>query len=629
MSTLTRAGSALALAALALALGATSATADPPTGTGDAARNDGDQTQALRDAVRDPGARNVILLIGDGMGDSEITVARNYLVGAAGELPGIDALPVTGQYTTYSLHADDQLYGLPDYTPDSAATGTAWATGTKSYDGAISVDLDGADLPSLLEIANANGLRTGDVSTAEIQDATPAVQVASVTSRRCYGPSTTSTQCPTNALENGGAGSISEQLLDTRADVTLGGGAASFDETAVAGRWAGQTLWQQATDRGYQVVRTAAELAAVTSADAPVLGLFTPGNFPTRFAPAYATAGGGDAAPITCSENPDRLTPDLSLAALTTKAIDLLDSDAENGFFLQVEGASIDKRDHAADACGQIGETQDLDEAVQVALDFAAADGNTLVIVTADHAHTSQIVDATTPGLSISLTTADGAPMLVSYGTAPQGGSQQHTGSQLRVAAYGPGAANVAGLTDQTDTFFTIADALGLERDLATLSADATVTLPESVAPGQPFEIRVAGLAGDKTLSALLQSDPVDLGASDVVDGSAVLTATAPTEVGEHTVTVTGTQTGVSAAATFQVVASSPSATSTATATATAEASPTDPAASTAAAVIAGGGGSGSLPGTGAQVLGATLVAAALIALGLLLVRARRIAHAA
>ncbi|WP_251275881.1 alkaline phosphatase, partial [Enterobacter hormaechei] len=75
------------------------------------------------------------------------------------------------------------------------------------------------------------------------------------------------------------------------------------------------------------------------------------------------------------------------------KAIDLL-SRNEKGFFLQVEGASIDKQDHAANPCGQIGETVDLDEAVQKALEFARKDGNTLVIVTADHAHASQIIPA-------------------------------------------------------------------------------------------------------------------------------------------------------------------------------------------------------------------------------------------
>lgn len=101
-----------------------------------------------------------------------------------------------------------------------------------------------------------------------------------------------------------------------------------------------------------------------------------------------------------------------------------------------------------------------LDQAVQSALKFAKADGNTIVVVTADHAHTSQIVDGATPGLNTLLTTADGAPMVVAYGTSPQGGSQQHTGSQVRVAGYGPGASNVVGLIDQTDLFHILGDSM-------------------------------------------------------------------------------------------------------------------------------------------------------------------------
>ncbi|WP_290515214.1 alkaline phosphatase [Aeromicrobium sp.] len=73
-------------------------------------------------------------IIGDGMGDSEITWARNYQFGADGQFPGIDALPLTGQYTTFSLTKD----GTVDYVPDPAATGSAWATGTKTYDNAVS-----------------------------------------------------------------------------------------------------------------------------------------------------------------------------------------------------------------------------------------------------------------------------------------------------------------------------------------------------------------------------------------------------------------------------------------------------------------------------------------------------------
>lgn len=91
-------------------------------------------------------------------------------------------------------------------------------------------------------------------------------------------------------------------------------------------------------------------------------------------------------------------------------------------------------------------------------------EGNTLVIVTADHAHASQIVapDTKAPGLTQALNTKDGAVMVMSYGNSEED-SQEHTGSQLRIAAYGPHAANVVGLTDQTDLFYTMKAALGLK----------------------------------------------------------------------------------------------------------------------------------------------------------------------
>ena len=429
-------------------------------------RNDGDQTRAVRQAVIGGKARNVILLIGDGMGDSEITIARNYAKGAAGRFAGIDALPLTGQYTTYSLN---KATHKPDYDPDSAATGTAWATGFKSYDGAISVDVNGKAQQTLLEQAKAKGLRTGNVTTAEIQDATPAVQAAHVSARSCYGPAATLKTCPEAALENGGPGSITEQIINTRADVTLGGGAKTFNEVATAGAYQGKTLKQQAFERGYQIVGDKGSLDKVKRANQtqPLLGLFATGNLAVRWIGPEATSDGGKKDPVRCTDNPDRSSTQPTLAQLTTKAISLLDTRRNGpGFFLQVEGASIDKQDHAANACGQIGETVDLDEAVQAALDFAAKDGNTSVFVTADHAHTSQIVEAgsVTPGYTVNLLTADDAPMTINYATAEKGSSMQHTGTQLRIAGYGPGAANIVGLTDQTDLNTTIRRILGLDR---------------------------------------------------------------------------------------------------------------------------------------------------------------------
>lgn len=430
---------------------------------GGARRLSGDQTAALKASLSDKTVKNVILLIGDGMGDSEITSARNYAEGAGGYFKGIDALPLTGQYTHYSL---DKKTHKPDYVTDSAASATAWSSGVKTYNGALGVDVNGKDQPTLLEIAKAAGKATGNVSTAELQDATPAAQISHVTSRKCYGPEETSEKCATNALENGGRGSISEQLLKARADVTLGGGAKSFNQLAKSGEWQGKSLKEQATALGYQWVENLDALNAVNVANQqkPLLGLFAAGNMPVRWQGPKATYHGNlDQPAVTCQNNPARTADIPTLAAMTEKAIDLLKTN-KNGFFLQVEGASIDKQDHAANPCGQFGETVDLDEAVQKALEFARADGNTLVIVTADHAHSSQIIaaDAKAPGLTQMLTTKDGAPMTISYGNSEED-SQGHTGTQLRVAAYGPHAANVVGLTDQTDLFYTMRDAMAIK----------------------------------------------------------------------------------------------------------------------------------------------------------------------
>lgn len=430
---------------------------------GGARRLSGDQTAALKASLSDKTAKNVILLIGDGMGDSEITSARNYAEGAGGYFKGIDALPLTGQYTHYSL---DKKTHKPNYVTDSAASATAWSSGVKTYNGALGVDVNGKDQPTLLEIAKAAGKATGNVSTAELQDATPAAQISHVTSRKCYGPEETSEKCATNALENGGRGSISEQLLKARADVTLGGGAKSFNQLAKSGEWQGKSLKEQAAAVGYQWVENLEALNAVSVANQqkPLLGLFAAGNMPVRWLGPKATYHGNiDQPAVTCENNPARTADIPTLAAMTEKAIDLLKTN-QNGFFLQIEGASIDKQDHAANPCGQFGETVDLDEAVQKALAFARADGNTLVIVTADHAHSSQIiaVDAKAPGLTQTLTTKDGAPMTISYGNSEED-SQGHTGTQLRVAAFGPHAANVVGLTDQTDLFYTLRDAMAIK----------------------------------------------------------------------------------------------------------------------------------------------------------------------
>ena len=242
----------------------------------------------------------------------------------------------------------------------------------------------------------------------------------------------------------------------------------------------------------------------------------------------------------------------------------------------QVEGASIDKQDHAGNACGQIGETDDFDQAIAYAMQNVDLT-NTLVIVTADHAHTSQILNAQPAyALSTVLKTADGNNMVVSYGTAQEdsrdidggynGGDMEHTGTQLRIAASGPGAQRVIGLTDQTDNFYTIAGALGLATSAESqkaLSDNGTVKV--SAADGK-FTADVDGFNGDAVLGyELKDKNDKTVAASDSstpLSGVRVKTAqTTPialdgvTEGSEYKLTVTGRQSGKAVTVDFQAPA--------------------------------------------------------------------------
>ena len=477
-------------------------------------------------AIGNKSAKNVVLFIGDGMGDSEITVARDYLKGANGHFDGLDAVGQpgalddvqagTGQYTTFSLgdgskdsavgkDGTGKLVANPNpgkLTPvtDSSASGSAWATGTKTYNNAVNVDIYGNPQLNLFELAKAAGKATGNVSTAEIQDATPAAM---------------------NAL----------QYKD------------------------GQ----------------------------PVLALMSDGNMPTKFNPSKATAKdpAKDANPTVCTPNDAWLgNRGASLKDMTKKALDLLNANPngqKNGFLLQVEGASIDKQDHNANACGQIGETDDFDQAIAYAIKNVDLT-NTLVIVTADHAHTSQVLNAQPAyALSTVLKSADGNNMVVSYGTAQEastdaegsynGGDMEHTGTQLRIAASGPGAQRVIGLTDQTDNFYTIAGALGLATspdEQNALSKDGTVKVARTQAG--KYVANVDGFNGDALLSyELKDKDGAVVSKSDSstpLSGVRVKPAQTTSialdkmsEGAEYTLTVTGRQSGKVATVAIQAPA--------------------------------------------------------------------------
>jgi alkaline phosphatase len=451
----------LAAMLVVAALGAGTAAA-----TGFFSRHDSTE-RAVVAALVDKHPQNVIFFLGDGMGTQEITAAR-YYQGVSNPL-NVDRMPFTGFDTTWSVKPGAGPSYLPDYDPDSASTGTMWATGQKTIDERISqgpssaINVPGQNLKTVLELAQKKGMKVGDVSTAEITDATPAVLASHISLRGCQGPADMAA-CPSETKTAGGLGSIAEQEVDHKVDVLLGGGRNRFSPAITGGPDTGKTVIESAQAKGYRYFGDAAGLSAAPSGK-PVLGLFSPSNMSLEWSGPAASLGKGNP-PAPCNEN-QRPANEPSLADMTQKAIGLLEG--RKGFFLQVEGASIDKQDHATNACGQIGETVAFDGAIGVALDYQRRHPDTLIVVTADHSHTSQIVgeDASGAGVptgySTNLTTKDGQTLSLTYGTAGYGGSgvapvaatpsQQHTGAAVPVWASGPGGLDVLGTNDHTDLF--------------------------------------------------------------------------------------------------------------------------------------------------------------------------------
>lgn len=264
----------------------------------------------------------MIFFLGDGMAEPEISLARDYALGAAGRLPGIDNLAFTGDVTTHSVQETDP--SKPDYVPDSAATGTAWATGEKTSNERIStrpgVNSPGQDPRTILERAQRRGFVTGNVSTAEITDATPAVLDSHVPMRSCQGPQDM-LPCAAYKKSAGGPGSIAEQTVDHDVDVVLGGGERRFLQTNDGGAFARQSVEAQAQAQGYQIVRTRQELLGYQGRR-KLLGLFNQGNMTTEWngAPAATPRSG----PQRCNEA-NRPANEPSLPEMTQKALHLLD----------------------------------------------------------------------------------------------------------------------------------------------------------------------------------------------------------------------------------------------------------------------------------------------------------------
>lgn len=294
------------------------------------------EAQRAPDALPTEDPTNVILMIPDGFGPASVTMARDFLRWRNGtqELP-YDSLHV-GSTRTFSSTSR---------ITDSAAGGTALATGSKTYDGAISVDTLKQPLGTILEGAERRGLATGLVATSRITHATPAVFSAHV---------------PDRGQEN----DIARQQLNQDIEVLLGGGKRHFlpEDMDASARTDDTNLLDVAEAKGYQIVETADELAGAQ--EAPLLGLFSQSHM------AY--------------EIDRSRTEQPSLATMTDTAIDLL-SENQDGYFLMVEGSRIDHAGHANDAAGHLHDILAFNEAVTKALQAAERDENTLVLVVSDH----------------------------------------------------------------------------------------------------------------------------------------------------------------------------------------------------------------------------------------------------
>ncbi len=414
-----------------------------------------DKTTWIKKQLRPGPVRNVILFIGDGMDETAVTAARNYQLGANGRL-NMDKLRIGGSVTTYAIN-ELMNSKKPFYVTDSAASGTAWATGQKTGLLRISSEaFTNKPMVTIAELAQKAGYRTGNVSTDSVTGATPAVQMAHVRMRNCEAPGDST--CLTDAKEQGGLGSIAEQAADSKMDLILGGGRSDFEKQIDFGPDAGKTVLQSAQRQGFDLVTDQAQLSAYKGKKR-LLGLFSGGTITPEWDGAAAE---NPAPPAQRCETGKRPAEQPSLTNMTRSAISFLNKRSKGkkkGFFLQVEGAGIDKGAHAANPCRQIGELMSFDSAVKAGVDFAAKSKKTLVIVTADHGQSGQILPGPGADRSAILITNEGERMVMGYATS-KSGSQEHAGITVPVRATGPRAANVMGLKNQTDIFDVIVDAL-------------------------------------------------------------------------------------------------------------------------------------------------------------------------
>ena len=267
-------------------------------------------------------AKNVILMIGDGMG-KEIIKGSEVVKG--------DKLVMSGMKysTTVTTYSQSVTNGTAEYT-DSAAAATALSTGVKTLNGYIGLDSKEEKLETICEYAQSLNMETGLVARQVVSHATPAGMVAHNSSRSNYQQ-------------------ILREMINANVNVMFGGGSQYYQSPKV----------QKAIDEnGYKYISSEEELNALSKEDDKVLGMF-----------AYDNIGSAEKTP--------------SLMNMTSKALDMLDND--KGFFLMVEGSNIDSYEHNQNMEQVLGQMQGFDQTVDYVLRWAQEHPGTLVIVTADH----------------------------------------------------------------------------------------------------------------------------------------------------------------------------------------------------------------------------------------------------
>jgi alkaline phosphatase len=274
--------------------------------------------------------KNVILLIGDGMGINQVLLS-SYI---EGRVLNMMKAPYTGYVITYSANSN---------VTDSAAAGTTLASGFKTNNGFIGVLPDGTPVPTIAEIAASKGINTGIVVTCRVTHATPGA---------FYG----------HTNDRNAELVLAEQLVESPLKVVFGGGWSYFlPDTKGGRRKDGKDLIELAKNKGFDYITTKTELLNYDGER--VLGLF---------ASSHMSA-------VTERKPEEPLLPEM-----TKKALEILSKDGKP-FFLMVEGSQIDWECHGNDIFGVWKETIEFDDAVKVALDFAEKNPDTLVVVTADH----------------------------------------------------------------------------------------------------------------------------------------------------------------------------------------------------------------------------------------------------